>query len=98
MMHEAITEFHVDVHDLLQDGDKVVAQVSFVGPHTGEFMGVPASGARSGPVSRASRRPGGAAGARRRGRTPRRPGVDGELSARRRSYLTWPWPGLPAAS
>jgi steroid delta-isomerase-like uncharacterized protein len=44
MMHAAITDFHVDVHDLLQEGDKVVARVSFVGTHTGEFMGVPASG------------------------------------------------------
>ena len=44
MMHAAITDFHVDVHDLLQDGDKVVARVSFVGTHTGDFMGVPASG------------------------------------------------------
>ena len=44
MMHAAITDFHVDVHDLLQDGDKVVARVSFVGTHTGEFMGVPARG------------------------------------------------------
>ncbi len=44
MMHEAITDFHVDVHDLLQDDDKVVARVSFVGTHTGEFMGVPARG------------------------------------------------------
>lgn len=44
MMHAAITDFHVDVHDLLQDGDKVVARSSFVGTHTGEFMGVPASG------------------------------------------------------
>ena len=44
MMQAAITDFHVDVHDMLQDGDKVVARVSFVGTHTGEFMGVPASG------------------------------------------------------
>jgi steroid delta-isomerase-like uncharacterized protein len=44
MMHAAITDFHVDVHDLLQEDDKVVARVSFVGTHTGEFMGVPASG------------------------------------------------------
>ncbi len=44
MMHAAITDFHVDVHDLLQDGDKVVARVSFLGTHTGEFMGVPARG------------------------------------------------------
>lgn len=44
MMHTALTDFHVDVHDLLQEGDKVVARVSFVGTHTGDFMGVPASG------------------------------------------------------
>lgn len=44
MMRGAFTGFHVDVHDLLQDGDKVVARVSFVGTHTGDFMGVPASG------------------------------------------------------
>lgn len=44
MMQAAFTGFRVDVHDLLQDGDKVVARVSFVGTHTGEFMGVPASG------------------------------------------------------
>src|SRR3954454_5111943 len=43
MMRAAITDFHVDVHDLLQDGDKVVARVSFVGTHAGEFMGCPAS-------------------------------------------------------
>lgn len=44
MMHAAFTDFHVDVHDLLEEGDKVVARISFVGTHTGEFMGVPASG------------------------------------------------------
>lgn len=44
MLHAAISGFRVEVHDLLQDGDKVVARVSFVGTHTGEFMGVPASG------------------------------------------------------
>ena len=44
MMHAAFTDFRVDVHDLLADGDKVVARVSFVGTHTGDFMGVPASG------------------------------------------------------
>ncbi len=44
MLHAAITDFDVEVHELLQDGDKVVARVSFVGTHTGDFMGVPASG------------------------------------------------------
>jgi predicted ester cyclase len=44
MLHSAIDGFHVDVHDLLQEGDKTVARMSFVGTHTGDFMGVPASG------------------------------------------------------
>ena len=44
MMHAAISDFRVDVHELLQEGDKVVARVSFVGTHTGDFMGVPARG------------------------------------------------------
>ena len=48
MMQAAFTDFHVDVHELIREDDKVVARVSFVGTHTGEFMGVPASGS---PVS-----------------------------------------------
>lgn len=44
LMQAAFEDFHVDVRDLLQDGDKVVARVSFVGRHTGDFMGIPASG------------------------------------------------------
>ncbi|RYP86925.1 hypothetical protein EKO23_08130 [Nocardioides guangzhouensis] len=44
MMQTAISDFHVDVHDLIQEGDKVVARVSFVGTHTDEFMGIPARG------------------------------------------------------
>lgn len=44
LLHSAIDDFHVDVHEVLQEGDKVVARVSFVGTHTGDFMGVPASG------------------------------------------------------
>lgn len=44
MMHAAFSDFHVEVHDLLEEGDKVVARISFVGTHTGEFMGVPARG------------------------------------------------------
>ena len=44
MMQAAFTNFHVDVHDVLQDGDKAVARISFMGTHTGDFMGLPASG------------------------------------------------------
>ena len=44
MMLAAFPDFRATVHDLLQDGDKVVARVTFSGTHEGEFMGVPASG------------------------------------------------------
>jgi steroid delta-isomerase-like uncharacterized protein len=44
MVHAGFPDFHVEIHDLLQDGDKVVARVDFVGTHQGDFMGVPASG------------------------------------------------------
>jgi steroid delta-isomerase-like uncharacterized protein len=44
MMVQAFPDFRATVHQLLQDGDKVVARVTFSGTHEGEFMGVPASG------------------------------------------------------
>lgn len=44
MMLAAFPDFGIDVHDLLQDGDKVVARLTFRGTHQGEFMGVAASG------------------------------------------------------
>ena len=44
MMLSAFPDFRATVHDILQDGDKVVARVTFSGTHQGEFMGVPASG------------------------------------------------------
>ena len=44
MMLAAIPDFRVIVHDMLQDGDKVAARLTFSGTHRGEFMGVPASG------------------------------------------------------
>jgi steroid delta-isomerase-like uncharacterized protein len=44
MMLHAFPDFRATVHELLQDGDKVVARVTFSGTHQGEFMGIPASG------------------------------------------------------
>jgi steroid delta-isomerase-like uncharacterized protein len=44
MMLAAFPDFRATVDDLLQDGDKVVARVTFSGTHQGDFLGVPASG------------------------------------------------------
>lgn len=44
MMHAAFPDFRAEIHDLLEDGDKVAARVDFVGTHQGEFMGIPPSG------------------------------------------------------
>lgn len=41
---KAFSNLRFNVHDLLEDGDHVVARVSVTGTHTGEFMGLPATG------------------------------------------------------
>lgn len=44
MMHAAFPDLGITVHELLAEGDKVVARITFTGTHQGEFLGVPASG------------------------------------------------------
>ena len=45
MMRAAMPDIKVNVDDVIQEGDKVVARGTFVGTHTGgEFMGKPADG------------------------------------------------------
>lgn len=44
MLLGAFPDFRAELHDLLQDGDKVVARSVFSGTHEGEFMGMPATG------------------------------------------------------
>ncbi|WP_201981963.1 ester cyclase [Hymenobacter rubidus] len=39
----AFPDVHFTVHDLVAEGDKVVAQWSYVANHTGEFLGQPAT-------------------------------------------------------
>jgi len=41
----AFPDFHATIEDLIAEGDKVVARMTFRGTHTGgEFMGIPPSG------------------------------------------------------
>jgi steroid delta-isomerase-like uncharacterized protein len=40
----AVPDLRAQVHDMLVDGDKVVTRKTFHGTHTGEFMGLPATG------------------------------------------------------
>jgi len=41
----AFPDFHADIEDLIAEGDKVVARMTFRGTHTGAaFMGIPPSG------------------------------------------------------
>jgi steroid delta-isomerase-like uncharacterized protein len=44
MMHAAFPDFHVNMQEMLQDGDKVVARLTMAGTHEGDFMGMPPSG------------------------------------------------------
>ena len=44
MFHIAFPDLQVAIHDILADGDKVVAREQWTGTHQGEFMGMPATG------------------------------------------------------
>ena len=37
----AFSDFHVDVDDVIVEGDQVVSRITFSGKHTGEGIGVP---------------------------------------------------------
>ena len=36
----AFSEFHVDVHDVIAEGDKVVTRLTFTGKHSGDGLGI----------------------------------------------------------
>ena len=44
VFHAAFPDLHVDIQDVLADGDKVIARMHWTGTHQGEFMGMPATG------------------------------------------------------
>lgn len=46
MFTAAFPDLRFDAEDILASGDKVVARVRVTGTHTGEFMGMPATGKR----------------------------------------------------
>lgn len=46
MMRAAMPDFAITVHEMLQDGDKVVVRATFSGTHQGELMGFAPSGKR----------------------------------------------------
>jgi len=41
---EALKDIHIEVADIIAEGDRVVTRCVVTGTHTGEFMGVPPSG------------------------------------------------------
>lgn len=43
-VREMFSDLHMTVHDLVEEGDRVAARYTVRGVHTGEFMGVPATG------------------------------------------------------
>jgi len=44
MARNAFPDFRMTVHDVLQDGNKVMVRARASGTHQGEFMGIPATG------------------------------------------------------
>jgi steroid delta-isomerase-like uncharacterized protein len=43
-LFEAFPDLYVDIHDLLESGDKVVTRKTFHGTHNGEFLGIAPTG------------------------------------------------------
>ena len=46
ILRGAFPDLRMDVHDMIAEGDKVVARVTVQGTHQGEFMGMPPTGNR----------------------------------------------------
>ena len=44
MAFKAFPDFHETIEDIIAEGDKVWARITFTGTHTGEFMGIAPTG------------------------------------------------------
>ena len=44
MAFKAFPDFHETIKDIIAEGDKVWARITFTGTHTGEFMGISPTG------------------------------------------------------
>ncbi|MEU8248944.1 ester cyclase [Nonomuraea sp. NPDC048916] len=44
MLHRAFPDLHVEIEDVIAEGDRVVTRNTVTGTHRGEYMGVPPTG------------------------------------------------------
>lgn len=44
ILHGAFTDIHVEIKDMIAEGNKVTTRKEITGKHTSELMGIPASG------------------------------------------------------
>ncbi|TDC02870.1 ester cyclase [Nonomuraea longispora] len=44
VLHRAFPDLHVEIEDVIAEGDKVVTRNTVTGTHRGEYMGVPPTG------------------------------------------------------
>lgn len=44
MLYKGFPDYHATIEDIVAEGDKVWARVTYTGTHTGEYLGFPPSG------------------------------------------------------
>jgi steroid delta-isomerase-like uncharacterized protein len=44
LIHSAFSDFHTTVEDIITEDDRVVSRLTMQGKHSGEFLGIPATG------------------------------------------------------